>query len=165
MGLSLKDLRKAGVRIPHADTMTRPIPKRNVERGKGKVAMRKRLILADKGRDALVFTLPYPPATNNLYLTRGKHRVLSPQARAYKKDVLRCIYTAQNHPFACEVEVRIDLYRSSRHIDIDNIKIVPDSLKGIAFLDDYQMRRLVTEKHRDERERVEISVRPFVTER
>lgn len=32
-------------------------------------------------------TLPFPPSTNNLFVTMGRKRVSSPQARAYAKTV------------------------------------------------------------------------------
>jgi crossover junction endodeoxyribonuclease RusA len=107
-------------------------------------------------------TLPLPP-TANLYwrIWRGR-AVTSGEARAYRETAA---LSAKTQGMRCidkgDVSVSLTFYRSSRRGDLDNrIKVLLDSLRGVAFKDDAQVQRLLAEQHEDAaRPRVEVWVR------
>jgi len=85
-------------------------------------------------------TLPYPPTLNNMFITRGRFRVLSPKARAYKEEVIKLAQIARIKPIDGNVSVAMDIYRPRKVGDIDNLtKCAFDSLKGLAWHDDKQV--------------------------
>lgn len=104
--------------------------------------------------------LPYPPTTNHLYLTRGRFRVPSPQAKAYKADVQKRCQIARTQPLDGSVSITLNVYRPRRVGDLDNtFKIVLDSLKGLAWHDDKQVTEIHGYRHDDKADpRVEVNI-------
>jgi Holliday junction resolvase RusA-like endonuclease len=88
----------------------------------------------------VTITIPYPPTTNNLYMTvRGK-RVKTQAARAYAV-LVQAICTARAvEPMEGPVSLMVTVYRPRKAGDLDNtLKAIQDSLKGFAFRDDRQI--------------------------
>jgi crossover junction endodeoxyribonuclease RusA len=109
-------------------------------------------------------TLPYPPLTNNLYLTlmlKGRPtRVSSGKAKKYKTAVKKICERDRIEPFVGDVAMEIMVYRPRRAGDLDgHFKAVIDSLKGFAFNDDKQVSWLFAERFEDKDEpRVEVQI-------
>jgi Holliday junction resolvase RusA-like endonuclease len=82
-------------------------------------------------------TLPAPP-TMNMYWRSVKGRMLiSREGRAYKKMVAEQVVAS---PCAGPVAVIVRWSRRKRMGDLDNrLKVILDSLRGIAFRDDKQV--------------------------
>lgn len=60
------------------------------------------------------------------------------------------------------VEIRVEHVGDPPWMDLDNLaKAVLDGIKGYVFHDDAQVARLLVERHPGERERIEISIRPW----
>ncbi len=84
------------------------------------------------------FTLPYPPSANDYWTVARNRIVLTAKARAYKKAVAAAL--AGHLPIAGPVVGEFRLYRPRRIGDLGNgLKVVEDSLNGIAYLDDSQV--------------------------
>lgn len=85
------------------------------------------------------FALPYPPSTNNLYLTAGRRRVKSPEARAYAEHVelwglLRAVYGTPEPPYALTIELWAP---DARRRDVDNAaKVIQDGIVKATGYDD-----------------------------
>lgn len=95
-------------------------------------------------------TLPYPPSANNLYATVRGRRVLTAQGRRFKATAATTALAAGMRPMTGEVQVRIDVYRPRRAGDLDNtLKSILDSLKGVAWADDSQVKRIDAERFED----------------
>lgn len=111
-------------------------------------------------------TLPWPPATNNLYATiivKGRPiRIPSKQSKQFKADVLRICQAARIQPFVGEVSVSMKVYRPRRVGDLDGIfKSTLDSLTGSAWLDDRQVAEIHAKRFEDKfSPRVEIEIKP-----
>lgn len=105
-------------------------------------------------------TLPYPPTTNHLYITRGKFRVPSPQAKAYKADVVKRCQIARIRPIDGNVAISLHVYRPRKVGDLDNtFKVVLDSLKGYAWHDDKQVIEIHGKRFDDKHDpRVEVDI-------
>jgi crossover junction endodeoxyribonuclease RusA len=107
-----------------------------------------------------VLTLPYPPSTNNLYATVRGRRVLSREGRQYKERAAILAVAHGMKPVDGEVVVTLKVYRPRRAGDLDNsIKAVLDSVKGLAWRDDSQVKRIEAERFEDKvNPRVEMEV-------
>jgi crossover junction endodeoxyribonuclease RusA len=105
-------------------------------------------------------TLPYPPSTNHLYATVRGRRVLSREGCQYKE--LAALLAIQHglRPVDGEVVVTLRVYRPRRAGDLDNsLKAVLDSVKGLAWHDDSQVKRIEAERFEDKvNPRVEMIV-------
>lgn len=106
-------------------------------------------------------TLPYPPSANRYWRkTRGR-MVVSSEARRYKRDVASLV-SPINVAFVSKslVAVTMVLYRPRRSGDLDNrLKVVLDSLNGIAYEDDKQVVEIHAFRHDDKKNpRVEIEI-------
>lgn len=110
------------------------------------------------------FTLPYPPSTNHLFTTVRGNRVKSAEARAYAKTVAGIALSAGVRPIVGPVSVTIVVYRPRKTGDLDNsFKAILDGLKGIAWADDEQVKRIVADSEDDkDNPRAEVAVRPRV---
>ena len=88
----------------------------------------------------MTLTVPYPPTTNNLYMTvRGK-RVKTQAARAYAVIVQTLCMAQGLEPMEGPVLLMVTVYRPRKTGDLDNtLKAIQDSLKGFAFKDDRQI--------------------------
>lgn len=167
MGIPLTSLSPETLAAIGREIAVKPVRK---ARGTGAAARRKVAKLAEmrdidadlaSGRTMRV-TLPFPPSTNHLYATSNGNRVLSKAGRQYKEFSARLAQEAGFTPLACEVELSIDVYRPKRTGDLANReKLVADSLTGLAWHDDSQIRRLVMERYEcRDNPRVEVTVRP-----
>lgn len=111
----------------------------------------------------MTVTLPYPPGVNALYRTVRGRPILSAKAREYRRSVgLRCAAAGMRLPALHDVEVTIYLYRRRRAGDVDGpIKLLLDSLQGLAFKNDAQVRDLHVHRRDDKNDpRVMVDVRP-----
>lgn len=102
-----------------------------------------------------------PLGTNNLYAHVGRQRFLTPKARA-NKEALAWEARSQfrGKPLSGPLAVEVQLFWPDRRKhDIDNIKVLLDSLTGIVWEDDGQIvdAHLIKEFDR-ERPRVELRV-------
>ena len=108
------------------------------------------------------FTLPFPPSSNRYWrFPRGLgYPIVSREARSYKKEAAALAIQQGVHPIFGPVQVRVFAYRPSKRGDLDNmLKIVFDSLKGIAWIDDSQITFLAAGRFDDkENPRIEIDV-------
>lgn len=110
-----------------------------------------------------MLTLPYPPSVNH-YLRRTSRGVfLTDEARAYKEYAMLLARAAGLERLQGAVGVEVHFYRPSRRGDIDaGLKLVLDSLNGIAYEDDKQIVELHVYRHDDkDNPRVEVSLWPL----
>ena len=105
-------------------------------------------------------TVPYPPTLNNMFISRGRFRVLSPKARAYKAEVQKLAQIARIKPIEGDLCVDMYIYRPRKVGDIDNLsKSLFDSLKGLAWHDDKQVVELHIYRNDDkDNPRVELRI-------
>jgi crossover junction endodeoxyribonuclease RusA len=105
----------------------------------------------------LSFQLPYPVSANRYWRSFRGRQVVSAEARAYKAEAaLRARLAGAVSPFAGGVRVELALHprkplratgRPTRCIDVDNaLKVLIDSLNGVAWVDDAQVVRLAIER-------------------
>src|SRR5690606_34700462 len=100
--------------------------------------------------DSLCLTLPYPPPLNNLYATVRGRRVLSKDGRRYKAAVLGITAGRGIERLQGPVRVKVDVYRPRKAGDLDNtLKVLLDSLTGIAWEDDRQIVRIEAARYDD----------------
>ena len=111
----------------------------------------------------LELILPETPSSNRYWRTFRGRQVISEQARAYRVQV-RAAYLKQTGTLRTayptgEVAVILNWHRSARRGDTDNrIKQALDSLKGLAYKDDAQVKRLFIERHDDGRGEMRVQV-------
>lgn len=106
--------------------------------------------------------LPYPPSANRYWRVWRGRAVKSDEAREYQAKVRR-LY-ARARPLAGPVSVTLEVYRPIKRGDLDNsLKVTLDALKGVAFLDDAQVKRLTATQHDATKAtaRVEVRVVPL----
>ena len=108
-----------------------------------------------------MITLPYPPSVNHLYATVRGRRVLSKEGRQYKATTAALAYAAGVRPLAGDVTLIVHLYRPQKSGDLDNfLKSLQDALKGVAWIDDKQVKRIEAERFEDKlNPRAEILVK------
>ncbi len=98
----------------------------------------------------VMFTLPSPPSVNEMYCQSHGRRVLIRKGREYKRNAASIAEAAGARPVSGDVCVTIEIYRKRRAGDLDNtLKIILDSLKGVAWIDDSQVKRIVAERFED----------------
>ncbi len=123
---------------------------------------------------SLRLTLPLPPGVNNQYVTAGRRRVLSSEAKAFKRSaaaVIRDKLTAdpgaeafaealKDAPFACDL---VFYFETPFKRDLDGgLKIALDTLAGSLGIDDRYAVSLTLEKRIDPlRPRLEIELAPL----
>lgn len=104
--------------------------------------------------DALVLNLPYPVSANRYWRIWRNKAVRSAEATAYKSVVRRIAQEAGVMPSEGSVAVCLRLIpkvnkdgsANKTVIDLDNaLKVTLDSLQGIAYENDTQVRRIVAE--------------------
>lgn len=94
--------------------------------------------------------VPYPVSTNRMYRNFRGIMVLSKEGKRYKKFVGQIALACGVRPISGRVDVRIDLYRPQQSGDLDNFfKVLLDSIKGISFVDDRQVKRIIADQHED----------------
>lgn len=106
-------------------------------------------------------TLPYPPSANRFWRHFRGRVVLSAEGRAYKQAVALLLRKAK--PAGHEVSVHLHFYRPRKSGDLDNrIKLLLDSLNGLAWEDDDQVVELHAWRHDDKKKpRVEVTILPM----
>ena len=111
------------------------------------------------------FTLELPPTTNNLY--RATHRggrtyqYLTSEARAWKEAAQWKMKDGRYRLFEGPVEVVATFYLK-RDRDVDNLKILIDSLEGTVISKDRQVEALHVFKQKDAKKpRVVLEVYPL----
>lgn len=97
--------------------------------------------------------LPYPVSANRYWRTIvQKNRAMvfvSDEAKRYKRDAAWLAKAAGiRTPFLTTVELRIQLVpKNGICMDLDNaLKVTIDALKGIAYQDDSQVRKITAER-------------------
>lgn len=114
-----------------------------------------------KPRNRTQLTLPWPPSINHYYLRLSNGRlILSPEGRAFRDEAKYRANQAVDYTFHMAVGMQVDLYRPSKHGDIDNnLKACLDSLIGIAYDDDKQVTELHVYRYDDkDNPRVEVTI-------
>lgn len=117
--------------------------------------------------EPIKLTLPWPPATNNLYRTlvlKDKIiRVKTGQAKKFANEVGKICQSQRIKPFIGDVAVDVKAYRPRRVGDLDGtFKAAFDALKGHAYNDDKQIAEIHAVRFEDKNNpRVEIEIRPL----
>lgn len=96
------------------------------------------------------FSIPYPPSVNKYWVRRrGGGLMLSPVARAYKKNVAALLHRHKSKK-PSESKLKIEIYAvmpDRRKRDLDNIcKGVLDAMEGIIYVDDCQFDSILIER-------------------
>lgn len=104
--------------------------------------------------ETLTLALPYPPSgTNNLYMTVGRRRVKTAAARAYAEEAGWIARKAlQEAPCDGETRFTVSIFiypKRGLGIDVDNTKLILDSLTGIVWKDDKQVWKQITERRKN----------------
>lgn len=101
----------------------------------------------------MTITLPYPPSANRYWRVFQGIARKSKEASAYQFTAAAMARSQGMLPIVDgEVRVTIDVYRPAKRGDVDNsVKILVDALKGIAFTDDKQVKRIEIERHDTDR--------------
>lgn len=92
-----------------------------------------------------VLVVPLPPSANNLYVNaRGRGRILSKAGREYKQAVRILAMGARLPLLRGDVVLTMTVYfPNRRRRDLSNtLKVVEDSLTGVAYADDSQVSEL-----------------------
>jgi crossover junction endodeoxyribonuclease RusA len=120
----------------------------------------------------LCITLPLPPGVNNQYVTVGNRRVLSKDARAFKRDVAAVtrelhmredvtvlLPTLREKPFACDL---VFYFETPFKRDLDGgLKIALDAVCTGLGLDDRYVVSMTLEKRIDPlHPRLEMEIGP-----
>lgn len=108
-------------------------------------------------------TLPYPPSGNRYWRVFRGIVVPSQEAKTYKASVkFRAMNQDVFEPLKGEVVVSVAVFRPQRSGDLDNrLKVLLDSLRGVAFADDKQVVELHARRYDDaSNPRVEVTVEP-----
>lgn len=93
----------------------------------------------------MVIKLPFPPSANRYWRVFRGRAVKSPEARQYQANV-RALATG-HRPLTGRVSVELRFIRPARRGDLDNrLKVLLDALKGVAYLDDKQVTRILAEQ-------------------
>lgn len=111
-------------------------------------------------------TLPFPPSANRYWRNVKGRMVKSAEARAYRDEAgfltLQQTYQTEGRgkPLTGNVKVVMDFYRPARRGDLDNrIKVLLDSLQGIAFENDSQITEIHARRFEDKvNPRVQVSI-------
>jgi Holliday junction resolvase RusA-like endonuclease len=108
----------------------------------------------------IVLILPYPPSANRYWRVFRGRVCVSQEARDYKKAVGQISLAIGCKPFECEVCCRVDVFRPQKRGDLDNtLKVLLDSLRGIAYKDDKQVAEIHLFRNEDkENPRAEITI-------
>jgi crossover junction endodeoxyribonuclease RusA len=112
--------------------------------------------------DSFIFTMRLPPRLNAMYANRqhgkGRGRILSKEARQWKDAVATLLLSRGVRPIRGDASVSIDIFNSAADVDAYG-KIVLDSLTGVAYHDDRQVKELRSRRRDDDGEsRIEVTV-------
>jgi Holliday junction resolvase RusA-like endonuclease len=109
----------------------------------------------------MALELPVPPSANVYWRKFRNRMVRSDEAEAYANLVVVRGWNqgARPIPLKYDVEVSVRWHRERRSGDLDNrLKCLLDSLQGVAYVKDSQVRKLTAERFDGERPRVEVIV-------
>jgi len=108
----------------------------------------------------MVFVLPLPPSANRYWRMVNGHMTVSAEAKAYKTSAGWAAKVAGIDVLDGPVAVTLRVYRAQKSGDLDNrIKVILDSLKGIAWEDDSQVTELHAYRYDDKTNpRVEVEI-------
>ena len=96
------------------------------------------------------FTLPYPPSANRYWRNYGGRMVVSKEANDYKMIVRIETSDLPTRAVTGKVALHILVYRPRKAGDLDNtLKILIDSLRSIAYVDDSQIVAIHAYRHDD----------------
>ena len=112
----------------------------------------------------LKLDLPYPVSVNQYYGHAYGRVFVSREGKAYRKMVCSTLRLMKIKPMEGWLEVQVDLYPPDRRRrDCDIHKCLLDSLEhGGAYHDDYQISKLVTERHEPvPGGKVEVRINPY----
>ena len=102
--------------------------------------------------NSVSFTLPYPPSANRYWRSYRGRVVKSEEARAYQQEAG---WIAKASGFDCtksDVAITVKVYRPQKSGDLDNfLKVTLDSLKGIIYDDDKQVKVIHAERYDDKK--------------
>lgn len=88
----------------------------------------------------MTITLPYPPSANRYWRHARGVTYRSDEAKAFIKEVGQLCLMAKVRPTAEPVRVTVRVYRPRKSGDLDNCaKVLLDSLRGLAYIDDKQV--------------------------
>jgi crossover junction endodeoxyribonuclease RusA len=88
----------------------------------------------------MTITLPYPPSSNRYWRHAGGRTYRSKEAVDYINLVGALCIEARVKPVADTVRVSVEIFRPAKRGDLDNcLKVLLDSLRGYAFVDDAQV--------------------------
>lgn len=114
--------------------------------------------------ESVKVTLPYPPSVNRyLRFAPGGYAYTTREAKAYKQGAkLRALTQGMRPIQEGEVALLITVFRPRKTGDLDNhLKVLLDSLNGIAYADDKQVGEIFISRFEDkENPRVEVRVMP-----
>jgi crossover junction endodeoxyribonuclease RusA len=98
----------------------------------------------------MILKLPYPPS-GNLYWKHWRGRVVtSPEAKRYRQGVKLRALTDGVVTITGPVCLSVWVYRPRKQGDLDNaLKVLIDSLRGVAFEDDSQIVELHAARFED----------------
>ena len=104
--------------------------------------------------------LPLPPSGNKYYRNVNGRMVKSADARDYCKKIQGAVASQNLTPLQGEIVLDVRVYRARKIGDLDNyLKILCDSLQGIAYHNDSQIVGLYADRFDDKNDpRVEICV-------
>ena len=108
--------------------------------------------------------LPFPPSANRYWRKFNNRMVLSAEATKFKRDAAILFKQGQYTSLGNNlVELYITIYRPKKIGDLDNyLKVTIDSLNGLFFDDDKQIKRLTAERFDDKlNPRVEVIVSAY----
>lgn len=111
---------------------------------------------------AVTLTMHYPPSANRYWRVYRNVVVCSDEANAYKLEVTNLCNQRGIEPLAGNLCVSLTVYRPQKSGDLDNrIKVVLDSLQGLAYNNDSQIVEIHAYRQDDKkRPRVEITLTP-----
>lgn len=119
-------------------------------------------------------TLPVPISANRYWRTKviqSKGRAfvqtyISTEAKQYKAAVRGIASLVCDGMFTGEVSIHVDVYRAAKRGDLDNmLKVLGDSLIGIAYVDDKQIVEIHARRFEDPKNpRVEVTIKKYFQE-
>ena len=103
--------------------------------------------------------LPLPPTTNQMYGFRGYKKFLSKESKDWLEEVRWQYKTSYKEEIKLEPVRLIVNFYLKRDRDVDNLKLILDSLQGFIIKNDSQVVELHIMKYKDKTNpRVELMV-------
>ena len=114
----------------------------------------------------MTITIPYPPSANAYWRHNNNRTHRSHEAVKFINQVGQICIAESVKPTAELVRVVITVYRPAKRGDLDNtLKVLLDSLRGYAFVDDAQVIEIHALRLDDkENPRAVVTIEPFQKE-